>query len=106
MESWLPPTMALIFVLSFEMGRRIKAKKRKENENALQPMASLESTGAVSESNINSSGVRNVGVIQVTDEVLGFGGNGTVVYRGTLDSRLVAVKRMLKAYRSRDLTAH
>ena len=98
MESWLPPTMALIFVLSFEMGRRIKAKKRKEKEAAMQPIASLESTNAVSDSSISSSGVRNVGVIQVTDDVLGFGGHGTVVYRGTLDSRQVAVKRMLKAY--------
>jgi hypothetical protein len=98
MESWLPPTMALIFVLSFEMGRRIKAKKRKEKETAMQPMASLDSTSAVGESSANSNGVRNVGVIQVTDDVLGFGGHGTVVYRGTLDSRQVAVKRMLKAY--------
>jgi serine/threonine-protein kinase/endoribonuclease IRE1 len=46
----------------------------------------------------NNTGVRNVGVISVTDTVLGFGGHGTVVYRGTLDGRQVAVKRMLKAY--------
>ncbi|KAI2501455.1 Ribonuclease 2-5A [Fragilaria crotonensis] len=61
-------------------------------------MASLESTSAIAESSVNGDGVRNVGVIQVTDDVLGFGGHGTVVYRGTLDSRQVAVKRMLKAY--------
>jgi len=45
---------------------------------------------------VRSHGV--VGAIKVTDEVLGYGGHGTVVYRGSLDGRSVAVKRMLKAY--------
>jgi outer membrane protein assembly factor BamB len=89
MESWLPPTMALIFVLSFEMGRRLKAKRTKEEDNSMPLQTMLEN---------HSSAVRNVGVITVTDQVLGFGGHGTVVYRGTLDGRQVAVKRMLKAY--------
>lgn len=93
MESWLPPTMALIFVLSLELGRRIKATKRREQESALRLTQSTESIGTMS-----NSGVRSIGVIQVTDDVLGFGGHGTVVYRGTLDGRQVAVKRMLKAY--------
>ena len=39
-----------------------------------------------------------VGAIKVTDEVLGYGGHGTVVYKGSLDGRQVAVKRMLKTY--------
>jgi hypothetical protein len=93
MKSWIPPTMALLFVLSFELGRRIKAKKRREKEAAMQTTLSTDSVGATS-----SNGVRNIGVITVTDDVLGFGGHGTVVYRGTLDGRQVAVKRMLKAY--------
>ena len=34
----------------------------------------------------------------MSEEVLGYGGHGTVVYKGKLDGRFVAVKRMLKAY--------
>ncbi len=30
-----------------------------------------------------------------SEKILGFGSNGTVVYEGTLDERVVAVKRML-----------
>ena len=38
-------------------------------------------------------------IIRVSNEILGYGGHGTVVYKGTLeDGRKVAVKRMLKAY--------
>lgn len=38
-------------------------------------------------------------VIRVSNEILGYGGHGTVVYKGTLDDgRKVAAKRMLKAY--------
>jgi hypothetical protein len=97
MASWLPPTMVLLFLVSFEMGRRIKAKKRKERESELQSSKfSVETMNSVMDNSQN--GGRNIGVIQVTDQVLGFGGHGTVVYRGTLDGRQVAVKRMLKAY--------
>jgi hypothetical protein len=98
MASWLPPTMLLLFLVSFEMGRRIKAKKRKEKESELQSsMYSLETMNSVMGDKSHEGG-RNISVIQVTDQVLGFGGHGTVVYRGTLDGRQVAVKRMLKAY--------
>lgn len=96
MASWLPPTMALIFVLSFELGRRQRMKKQqKENEplamidNASSKMISRNDAGSV---------VQSEGVIQVTEDVLGYGGHGTVVYKGTLEGRDVAVKRMLKAY--------
>lgn len=38
-------------------------------------------------------------LIQVSNEILGYGGHGTVVYQGKLlDGRKVAVKRMLRAY--------
>ena len=92
MSSWLPPTVALIFVLSFELGRRhrLKNDKDKKGDDGMLLKGTFGSR--------DTPGLVDVGVIQVTDEILGFGGHGTVVYRGTLDGRKVAVKRMLKAY--------
>ena len=41
------------------------------------------------------------GIIQVNEDIiLGHGGHGTVVYKGTLEGRPVAVKRLLKTYNS------
>eukprot|EP00546_Thalassionema_frauenfeldii_P005071 CAMPEP_0178910794 /NCGR_PEP_ID=MMETSP0786-20121207/9299_1 /TAXON_ID=186022 /ORGANISM="Thalassionema frauenfeldii, Strain CCMP 1798" /LENGTH=1341 /DNA_ID=CAMNT_0020583093 /DNA_START=34 /DNA_END=4060 /DNA_ORIENTATION=- len=94
MGSWLPPTMALLFVLSFEMGRRLKAKKVDDDSDVLINKSEDLARGE----KIGKNGAQKVGVISVTDSVLGFGGHGTVVYRGELDGRQVAVKRMLKAY--------
>jgi len=95
MASWLPPTMALIFVLSFEFGRRHKLRKEAQEQKS-DLSGSFEGGEMVSSG--NEDGGRNVGVIQVTDEILGYGGHGTMVYKGTLDGRKVAVKRMLKTY--------
>mmetsp|Transcript_227 Transcript_227/g.314 ORF Transcript_227/g.314 Transcript_227/m.314 type:complete len:1374 (+) Transcript_227:123-4244(+) len=95
MGSWLPPTMALLFVLSFEMGRRLKAKKEDGDTEVVVKDTEEESKGGET---VDNSGAQKVGVITVSDSVLGFGGHGTVVYRGELDGRQVAVKRMLKAY--------
>mmetsp|Transcript_15090 Transcript_15090/g.32995 ORF Transcript_15090/g.32995 Transcript_15090/m.32995 type:complete len:1483 (-) Transcript_15090:66-4514(-) len=79
--SWLPPTLALIFVVSFELGRR----KRQKDKGDGAPLDLIGST--------------HDGVIQVNHNViLGYGGHGTVVYEGMLEGRKVAVKRMLQAY--------
>jgi len=94
MGSWLPPTMALLFVLSFEMGRRLKAKK--EDTESVFSNNDINSTN--NDEIKDDNGIQKVGVITVTDSVLGFGGHGTVVYKGALDGRQVAVKRMLKDY--------
>jgi serine/threonine protein kinase len=83
--SWLPPTIALIFVISFELGRR------KRQRDTVDTMA-LEGNELV-----NSVG-NGGNVIQITDQLLGLGSNGTQVFRGTLDGRPVAVKRILKTY--------
>lgn len=51
-----------------------------------------------------ASGVKGevrVGCLTVSDEVLGYGSHGTVVYRGLLEGRPVAVKRMLTDFHAR-----
>lgn len=42
-----------------------------------------------------------VGCLTVSDKVLGYGSHGTVVYRGLLEGRPVAVKRMLTDFHAR-----
>ncbi|KAL7576060.1 hypothetical protein ACA910_000844 [Epithemia clementina (nom. ined.)] len=82
--SWLPPTLAMIFVVSFELGRR----KRQKDQHKVDDSSTL-----------TSESTSNGGVIQVNlNVILGYGGHGTVVYEGTLEGRKVAVKRMLRTY--------
>jgi hypothetical protein len=93
--SWLPPTIALIFVVSFELGRR---KRQKDSQ-----LESVDSTSEImsSTSNVMKKSEDGQGIIQVYEDViLGYGGHGTVVYKGSLEGRQVAVKRMLKTYLS------
>jgi len=102
--SWIPPAVALAFVVSFEMGRRERARfeaaknRRNTEEKELQTSSeSLTVRRDLSDEYLSSHNDQQ-GIISVTDEILGYGGHGTVVYKGKLDGRLVAVKRMLKAY--------
>ena len=104
LTSWIPPAVALVFVVSFELGRRERARseaakmRQAIEENDFQ--ASTESVTfqrALSDEDLSSRSDQP-GVIHVSEEVLGYGGHGTVVYKGKLDGRFVAVKRMLKAY--------
>lgn len=94
--SWLPPTIALLFVVSFELGRR---KRQKDGLDVLKLADSNGDTNDLLryvDQKVNNSSPRQM--IQITDQVLGFGGHGTVVFRGMLEGRNVAVKRMLKTY--------
>ncbi|KAI9224728.1 kinase-like domain-containing protein [Blastocladiella britannica] len=43
-------------------------------------------------------GTTRLGRLLLTDQVLGYGSHGTVVYRGTYDGREVAVKRLLRDF--------
>ncbi len=92
MTSWIPPVVALIFVVSFEMGRREKLRVEAARSKEL-----LRDDSNTTQSDKLSTS-QSEGVIDVYDEVLGYGGHGTVVYKGKLEGRYVAVKRMLKAY--------
>jgi serine/threonine-protein kinase/endoribonuclease IRE1 len=73
-------------------------KKKQEDEARLQKAAAQQvvvvkksSTGLDLES-FKQSKSR---VLEITDDVLGYGSHGTVVYKGAFDGRAVAVKRLL-----------
>uniref|UniRef100_A0A6U5FW69 non-specific serine/threonine protein kinase n=1 Tax=Corethron hystrix TaxID=216773 RepID=A0A6U5FW69_9STRA len=117
MSSWLPPVVALFFVISFEFGRRQRMKKvmvavpthtaatalattTNGHTAHLAPPVVLSPAPSPNTASMFALGhaEMSVGVLRVYPEILGLGGHGTVVYRGNLEGRQVAVKRMLRAY--------
>ena len=103
MTSWVPPMVAFAFVVSFELGRR---KRQRENmelkiNRGTSKNEVIKDVGGAAHGKTklkDKSEPPTPEVIQVSDHVLGYGGHGTVVYKGNLEGRQVAVKKMLKAY--------
>ncbi|KAL3940962.1 MAG: hypothetical protein SGBAC_004592 [Bacillariaceae sp.] len=95
MGLWLPPALAFIFVISFELGRR-----KRQNDNQRLSRSAVRKVDGVGEVVWSDAKPTQQCVIKVSDEILGYGGQGTVVYKGKLDRRDVAVKRLLKAYQA------
>lgn len=98
----LPSVMLIIgalTIVAFVIGRAIKSHVsifrplKKNNEKAISENIALV------ERDKNGHSVIRIGrILYYPDSILGRGSNGAVVFRGTYNDRLVAVKRMLKRF--------
>lgn len=71
--------------------RPVIEEKKEEQVNLMLPSTSAPITSTSSTSVSTSQ-------LVVSEEILGFGSHGTVVYRGSLQGRAVAVKRLLRDF--------
>jgi hypothetical protein len=75
---------------------------REKNETISSASKNSELTSTVVESFTDDAGrlCSKIGSLIVTDSLLGYGSQGTVVFKGSLNGREVAVKRMLSQFNS------
>lgn len=66
-------------------------KKRKKQEKMKNEKSSITTTN-------RTHPPLAIGNLHVDEIILGYGSSGTIVYKGTLDGRTVAIKRMLREY--------
>ena len=77
----------------------MKEISKVQSETALRPEATKGPLSAGTEMNEGTGSTIEIGHLSVNlDSVLGYGGYGTIVFKGTFGGRDVAVKRMLKEY--------
>ena len=80
-------------------------KKIMEQPNEPEPLPEQPKVVARSVTEMTDpDGTLRIGHLTVSDTVLGYGGHGTMVYRGTFGGRDVAVKRMLRDFY--DIASH
>ena len=88
-----------------EIEKIIDENVEKPQEVPVLADASKDIVQVPSDVSIVAGPVINIGHLSVdTDKILGYGGHGTMVYRGTFGGRDVAVKRMLKEFY--DIASH
>ncbi|KAJ2647783.1 bifunctional endoribonuclease/protein kinase ire1 [Coemansia sp. RSA 1250] len=67
----------------------------RRNSTGNLPMTPLKRASLDDSDRLQSTGRSQLGAIVLSDQVLGYGSHGTVVYRGEFQGRAVAVKRLL-----------
>ena len=94
--SWLPTILGVTVVGAFEAGRR---RRMKLTPRPAEPLVVAPPTVAPPPVPLNPPQPSISSSISIDiDTILGYGGNGTVVYAGTFSGRRVAVKRMLATF--------
>lgn len=66
-----------------------------ESKNIRDQLVGLAATGGTGGNNGNANVTQVTSALELTNEILGYGSSGTVVFKGKFQSRPVAVKRLL-----------
>ncbi|KAL2916326.1 bifunctional endoribonuclease/protein kinase ire1 [Polyrhizophydium stewartii] len=75
--------------------KRDKAVREQEHPDADSPEPNTRSSASSDPQPIASTNPSSLQVLSLTDEVLGYGSHGTIVYKGYFEGREVAIKRLL-----------
>ncbi|KAH3681560.1 hypothetical protein WICPIJ_007434 [Wickerhamomyces pijperi] len=83
-------------------GKKSKSATASPNTNTVAPVTATSKT--TNPKQATATNQPKLHSIQLSDDILGYGSQGTIVYRGTFQSRPVAVKRILLDYHTRNST--